>query len=407
MPTASELRGQLDQKRAAAAAFMEAFKGADGQYDMPTEKVGEFRKRNEEVDDLAKQWETAVQAESAAAIDAAESKSVGRLAVSDVKDDRPAGIHTKDDLDAAFHKGLSGNEAMLKHLADGGRGSFSFEIPANLKTVVDITTSYVTQPAQVGRAESALYFGDVEPYFPHGVVNSASVVGYIQTTDTDNANFVAENTAATDSAFVWTPQTDEVEVVQSWAPISRVLLSDEPQMQSVITGMLAKRLQKHVNLRILTGDGNTPDIWGVFIRTGVQTQAKGVDPTFDAIYKAIVKVQTTGDAIPDLAVFHPNDWQDIRLTRTTDGVYILGNPTESGPMRIWGLPVAQSTGMTEHTGGVVDTSFTTIFENGGVAVEVSTEHSTYFTERKLAVSISRRLAAFHYRPSAAATITGI
>ena len=171
--------------------------------------------------------------------------------------------------------------------------------------------------------------------------------------------------------------------------------------------MLAKRLQKHVNLRLLMGDGSTPDIWGVFLRTGVQTQAKGVDPTFDAIHKAITKVNVTGDANANLAVFHPNDWQDIRLTRTTDGVYILGNPADSGPMRLWGLPVVVSSGMTENTGGVVDTSYTTIFENGGLNVEVSTEHSTYFTERKIAVSLSRRLAAFHYRPNAACTITGI
>jgi HK97 family phage major capsid protein len=171
--------------------------------------------------------------------------------------------------------------------------------------------------------------------------------------------------------------------------------------------MLAKRLQKKSSGYILTGTGTTPVPWGVFIRTGFQTQAKGADPTFDAIHKAITKVAVTGDADPNLAVFHPNDWQDIRLTRTVDGVYILGNPTEVGPMRIWGLPVVLSTGMTEGTGGVVDTSFTTIFDNGGLVVEVSTEHSTYFTERKLALSLVRRFAAFHYRPKAAATITGI
>jgi HK97 family phage major capsid protein len=206
---------------------------------------------------------------------------------------------------------------------------------------------------------------------------------------------------------VWTPTTDEVEVVQTWIPASRPLLDDEPQMQSVITGMLAKRLQKTVSDDLLVGSGATPVIWGMFTRTGFQTQAKGVDPTFDAIHKAITLCRVTGDANPNLAVFHPNDWQDIRLTRTTDGIYILGNPTEAGPMRIWGLPVVVSTGMTQNTGGVVDTSFTTIFENGGVVVEASTEYSTYFTERTIALAVSRRLAAFHYRPAAACTITGI
>lgn len=405
MSTAAELRSTLDAKRAAAAAFMEAFKTADGQYDMPTDKVGQFRKRNEEIDDLAREWEAAVTAEKDAAVEAAESKSQGRMAIA--ADDAPAAVTTKDALDGAFRKGFRANADTIKRISEGGTGTARFDLGADLKTVVTIGTSYATQPEQVGRAESALFFGDVEPYFPHGVTSAASVVGYVQTTDTDNAAFVAEVTAATDSAFVWTPVTDEVEDVQSWIPASRNLLADEPAMQSVITGMLAKRLQKKVSDSILNGSGTTPIIWGVFKRTGFQTQAKGNDPAFDAIHKAITKVAVTGDASPNLAVFHPNDWQDIRLTRTTDGIYILGNPTEAGPLRIWGLPVVLSTGMTENTAGVVDTSYTTIFENGGLTVEVSTEHSTYFTERTIAISLVRRLAAFQFRPSAAATITGL
>ncbi|MCC6855824.1 MAG: phage major capsid protein [Microbacteriaceae bacterium] len=407
MPTAAELQAQRDAKRAAAGAFLEAFKGPDGQYDMPTDKVGEFRKRNEEVDELSKLWEAAVAAERDAAIEAVRAESTGRKTITDTAADVPQRIQTKAGLDRAFRQGFDANADHLKHIAGGGRGTARFHIDADLKTVVTIGTSYATQPEQVGRAESALFFGDAEPYFPHGQTSAASVVGYIQTTDTDNAAFKAEVTAATDSAFVWTPVTDEVEDVQTWIPISRNLLSDEPAMQSVITGMLARRLQKEVSDQLLNGTGSTPVIWGVFKRTGFQTQAKGTDPTFDAIHKAITLVNVTGDASANLAVFHPNDWQDIRLTRTTDGIYILGNPTEAGPLRIWGLPVLLSTGMTENTGGVVDTSFTTLFENGGLIVEVSTEHGTYFTERTVAIAMFRRLAAFHYRPSAAATITGI
>jgi HK97 family phage major capsid protein len=410
MPSALTLAADLTRKQQEHGVWLAQFKTADGGYDMTTDQVGEFRKRNAELDELAGAKETQEDIEKSAADVAAKTAPQGRL----VKDgdgpetkDQPSGIYTKAGLDAAFRKGFQSSADMLKHIAEGGRGTASFEIGANLKTIVDLTTAYATQPTQVGRAESALFFGDVEPMFPHAPVSSSSVVGYIQTTDTDNAAAVAENTAATDSAFVWTPTTDEVEDIQTWIPASRDLLSDEPQMQGVITGMLAKRLQKKSSGYILTGTGTTPVPWGVFIRTGFQTQAKSTDPTFDAIHKAITKVAVTGDADPNLAVFHPNDWQDIRLTRTTDGLYILGSPTESGPMRIWGLPVVLSTGMTENTGGVVDTSFTTIFENGGVVVEVSTEHSTYFTERKLALSLVRRFAAFHFRPAAAATITGI
>lgn len=400
MATAAELQAQRDAKREGAAAFLAAFKTTDGQWDMPTDKVGEFRKRNEEVDDLSKAWEAAVIAERDEAITAIESKSQGRL----IMDETPAGITTKHDLTTVLRKGFTEQRFSDYQLGDAPK---RFQVPADLKTVLTIGTSYTEQPMQVGRAESALFFGDVEPYFPHGVADSATVVGYIQSTDTDNAAFKAEVTAATDSAFVWTPVTDEIEDVQTWIPASRNLLADQSQMQSTITGMLAKRLQKKVSASILVGNGSTPIIWGCFTRTAFQTQAKGTDPTFDAIHKAITLVRVTGDAEPNLAVFHPNDWQDIRLTRSTEGIYLLGNPTDAGVMRIWGIPVVTSTGMTEGTGGVVDTTYTTIFENGGLSVEVSTEHSTYFTERTIAISLVRRLGAFNYRPTAACTITGI
>lgn len=401
MSTAAELKAQRDAARAAAAAFLEAFKNADtGQYDMPAEKVGEFRKRNDEVNDLSKAWEAAVASEKDEAIEAVKAQSTGRI----VKDEQPAGITSKRDLSNVLRKGFEEQGFASYQLGDAPK---RFTIPADLKTVVTIGTSYAEQPTQVGRAESALFYGDVEPYFPHGVADSATVVGYIQSTDTNNAAFVAEVTAATDSAFVWTPTTDEIEDVQTWIPASRNLLADQSQMQSTITGMLAKRLQKKVSDSILNGTGSTPIIWGVFVRSGVQTQAKGTDPVFDAIHKAITLVRVTGDADPNLIVLHPNDWEGIRLTRTSEGVYLLGSPADAGAMRLWGLPVVASTGMTEGTGGVVDTAYTTIFENGGLTVEVSTEHSTYFTERTIAISLVRRLGAFHYRPSAACKITGI
>ena len=411
MPSAATLGTDLTRKQQEHGAWLAQFKTADGGYNMNAEQIGEFRKRNAELDELGAAKEAAEEIEKSAANVAAKLAPQGRLvkddgAPAEIKD-QPTGIRTKDGLDAAFRKGFESNADTLKRLAAGGSGTARFSLDANLKTVVTLGTSYDALGESVGRAESALFFGDAEPYFPHGRATSDALVGWIQTTDTDNAAFVAEVTAATDSAFVWTKTTDEVEDVQTWIPASRNLLADEPQMQSTITGMLAKRLQKKVSDSILNGSGTTPIIWGVFKRTGFQTQAKGTDPVFDAVHKALTLVRGTGDADPNLAVFHPNDWEGMRLTRTTDGIYILGNPTEAGPMRIWGLPVVVSTGMTEGTGGVVDTSYTTIFENGGLNVEVSTEHSTYFTERTIAIALTRRLGAFHYRPTAAATITGI
>ena len=113
-------------------------------------------------------------------------------------------------------------------------------------------------------------------------------------------------------------------------------------------------VRQRLNTQILVGSGITPNLLGIVNVVGVQTQAKATDPTPDAVYKAMTKVRVTGQAIPSAYVTHPNDWQEIKLLRTTDGIYIWGNPSEMGPDRIWGLPVVQDAGMTEGTGVVGD-----------------------------------------------------
>jgi HK97 family phage major capsid protein len=105
---------------------------------------------------------------------------------------------------------------------------------------------------------------------------------------------------------------------------------------------------------------------------------------------------------------HPNDWQDIRLLRTADGIYIWGNPSDAGPERIWGLRVAMAQASTENTAIVGDfANFSELAVRSGIDVQVSNSHSTYFVEGKVAVRADIRAAFVVYRPSAFCTVTGI
>ena len=141
---------------------------------------------------------------------------------------------------------------------------------------------------------------------------------------------------------------------------------------------------------------------------GIQTQAKGADPTPDAVYKAIVLVRVTGRAFPDATVMHPLDWQDIRLLRTVDGIYIWGNPSEAGPERIWGIQVVQSDAQTQNTAVVGDFgNFSLLAVKRGIEVKVSDSHSTFFVEGKQAVRADMRAALAFTRPAAFCTVTGI
>ena len=122
-------------------------------------------------------------------------------------------------------------------------------------------------------------------------------------------------------------------------------------------------------------------------------------PHPDAIYKAMTKIQVSSELSASGMIIHPTDWQDIRLLRTVDGIYIWGNPSEAGPERVWGLPIVKTTSIAENTGlvGAFDTA-AQIFRRKNVTFEVSNSHSDFFVKNKLAIRCVERLAMPVYRP---------
>jgi HK97 family phage major capsid protein len=120
------------------------------------------------------------------------------------------------------------------------------------------------------------------------------------------------------------------------------------------------------------------------------------------------KVRVTGRAFPNIVVLHPNDWEEVRLTRTTDGIYILGNPSDEGPERIWSMRAIQSDNQTQNTAVVGDfANYAQIRVRRGVEVEKTNSHSTFFIEGKQAVRASVRMCTVWRRAAAFCTVTGI
>jgi HK97 family phage major capsid protein len=171
-------------------------------------------------------------------------------------------------------------------------------------------------------------------------------------------------------------------------------------------------LRARIDSQLLVGDGTSPNIWGASVLSGVQTQAKGTDPTPDAVFKAMTKVRGTtagtGFAEPSAITMHPNDWQAIRLLRTADGIYIFGSPTETGPDMLWGVPVVVTSAMTEGTGLVGDwAGYSAVFMKRGITFKVTDSHASLFITGIQAIRADVRLASVYFRDSAFCTVTGI
>jgi hypothetical protein len=95
------------------------------------------------------------------------------------------------------------------------------------------------------------------------------------------------------------------------------------------------------------------------------------DPVFDALFKAMTLIRFTGRAIPGAIVIHPTDWQNVRLTRSSTGEYIMGNPATVGANTLFGLPVAITDVLTAGTALVGDfANFSYIGERRGIEVAI-------------------------------------
>jgi HK97 family phage major capsid protein len=242
-----------------------------------------------------------------------------------------------------------------------------------------------------------------------GTTNSNTVRYLKETTATNAAAAVAEGATKPESTLIFDQVDEPVKKIATLLPVTDEMLEDVAQVRSYIDQRLRLFLILTEEDQLLNGSGVGANLTGLLNRAGLQTQAKGADSAIDAIYKAITKVRQNSFLEPDAVVIEPADWQDIRLAKDLNGAYYGGGPF--GPMygdNLWGLRVVVTSAIA--TGTALVGAYKTaaqLFRRGGVAVEASNSHSTFFAENKTAIRAEERLALAVYRPAAFCTVTGI
>lgn len=404
------LRECEDKIAAKSQALHSIFDEAGPDYDMSkvkslsgdtNAKLAEIRKMNEEITDLGKKRDDLKMLAKAAERvrqdpEAGESGDGARKGRGD-RDEREVKSLGRLFVESQAFKGRQGKNGPEAHL--------DIELKTLMSTAAGWAPENTRGPRVVDFATAPLMVIDI---VPNTTTTQNSVVYMEETTHTNNAAEVAEGGTYPEAALALTEKDSPVRKIGVWLPVTDEQLEDVPQAEGYINNRLPFMIRQRLNSQILVGNGTAPNLRGVLNVAGIQTQAKGTDPTPDAVYKAMVKVMTTGQALPDAYVTNPLDWQDIRLLRTADGIYIWGNPSDAGPERIWGLRVALEQGLTENTGLVGDFgNFSELSVRRGVDVQVTNAHSDFFINGKQAVRADLRAAFVIYRPAAFCSVTGI
>lgn len=411
MKTVKDLQDNLNIKQGELAAIFEKAKTkVDGQdrFDLTTEQLEDVKRRNTELNDLGVQLEEAKLMDDVYQRNAKAIRDGNRPAIN-----LPLGGDPETRQQRQPVKSLG--ELFTEHEAFKNRKSvkrIEVDLPdfdyLQAKTLMETGAGFAPQSIRTGRVvEYARRRPVVADLIPQTPTEQAAVVYMEETTFTNSAATRVEGGQAGEGALAYTERSKAIREVATFLPVTEIQLEDVPVTRSLIDNRLFTMLDLVEEDQLLTGDDNAPNLGG-FLTIVTQAQAKGADPTPDAIYKAMTKVRATGFAEPSAIVIHPNDWQDIRLLRTTEGIYIWGNPSEAGPERIWGLPAVITTAETENTALLGDYQlYSEIFRRRGTTIKVSDSHSDFFIKGKLAIRADKRLALAIYRATAFCKVTGI
>lgn len=412
--------GQAMQTRRERLA--ELFKGFPD-CTLTDDEAAEADRLNGELKELGEKMDRAARLEAIALSNEREldaAKTNGRHVPTERERERPAGPQHEEPAKTAGesfveHAGYLGTKGMPRRSVGVELGGF--DLTAYIKARSGGVGAKTTMSTSAGfaapnfRTDRVILSAQRRPVVSDLIpqdTTALSIIKYMEeTTFTNAAASVSEGGTKPESALAFTERSQPVEKLATYLPVTDEQLDDVPSVRAIIDDRLTLMLMLVEEVQLLTGTGTPPELQGFLTKTGVQTQAKGADPTPDAVFKAMTKVRYTGFADPTGVVFHPNDWQEIRLLRTADGVYIWGSPADAGPERIWGVPVVQTTAETENTGLVGDfVLYSHISRKMGIRIDVGYINDQ-FVKNLQTIRAEERLALEIYRAAAFCKVTGI
>jgi HK97 family phage major capsid protein len=434
-----ELQGALRQKMADNKTIADSFKVENGTVVVTPEQKSAFDKNMRDIKEIkgllgdletmnqVDGWGSQPAGESAAAAYAAASADMNQLTSREIKS------IGQMFLESAEFKALNGGR-------NGANMAAPWQVAASLTShngfnVKDVFSAMPTTAVSDSRLGS---FGNVQrdpmvtppmrtkrvrDLFPTRTTNAAVIEYFRQlgfTTlqaghGTNSASSVAErnsgNTAfgiKPQSSFAFVGEQAPVRTLAHWEAAHRNVLSDEPQLRAIIDNELMYGLRLLEDNQILNGNGVGENLLGVLQTPNIQEYAwsDGVSaPVADTKADAIRRAATLSFLAyyePSGVVLHPNDWEDIELTKDEQGQYLIAvSVAMGGEPRVWRMPIVDTPAMTEGTAlvGAFGTG-AQLYDREQASIRISEQHSDFFIRNAIVILAEQRLALAVKRPEA-------
>ena len=236
--------------------------------------------------------------------------------------------------------------------------------------------------------------------------------------ETNNASSVAERVgnafgAKPQSGMTFVGEQAPVRTLAHWEAAHRNVLADEPQLRSIIDNELMYGLRLLEDDQILNGNGQGENLRGVLQTSGIQdySWSEGAHlPVADSKADAIRRAATLSFLSyyePTGVVMHPNDWEDIELTKDDNGQYLVAvSVAMGGEPKIWRLPIIDTPAIAEGTClvGAFGTG-AQLYDREQASIRISEQHADFFVRNAIVVLAEQRLALAVKRPEAFVKVT--
>ena len=277
-------------------------------------------------------------------------------------------------------------------------------------TVGDFTAQGVQRDPMVERQRRVRRVRDL---FPVQTTNAATIEFFQVVGFTNNASTVAQrNTGNTayaakpQSALSFSSQQVSVRTIAHWEAAHRNVLADEPQLRGIIDNELLYGLRLVEDAQILAGTGQGEDVLGILNTPGIQSynwSGGETTPVADTKADAIRRAATLAFLSyyePTGVVVHPNDWEDIELTKNTQGDYLLAvSIALGGEPRVWRMPVIDSPAIEEGTALLGSFGIgAQVYDREAANVRIAEQHADFFIRNAIVVLAEERLALAVKRP---------
>ena len=288
----------------------------------------------------------------------------------------------------------------------GGRGTYEAEVRTLLLSENTDPGAGIWRPVgsptlQTGTIrQQRLFVRDVLSVQSTGLSSIPYIRELNAATNEGGAQMTAEASAKAEVTMQFEQADAPVRKITAWLPATTEILADAPTLRGYIDNRLAYMILLREEAQVLAGDGNAPNLEGVTVVTGKQTQAAVNNDVPATVGLAISKIELV-DGEADAVAINPGDYWAAMTTRhsTQFDMGFGGMAPAQQEAFLWGLRAIRTRALASLTSVVGSWRLgATLFQREGVAVTVSDSHSDYFVFNKVAIKGEERVALAIHRP---------